>query len=373
MHLRTLSTILSDVLSHLPGAEYERAKCEGLAAQVQEQRAHIEDLARRLEYTTRQKDEAEEREAEVAKDAEARLNAVWHHIGEKKTLTDERDAAQKDSARLRTQSHNQADALLTTNSDLAAVKEERDAEKASHENTVRDRNARIAERNEARSERDEWKRNCESVQIDRATVKAQYEAEKVAHGDTQRHLTAAIAERDEWQLSHGTLAREKERLKVELHTLRARVVELQAGEPVAWVINYADGDKYPTRDREYVDVTLRGLPDATVTPLYAAPQPAAPAYGVEGERFGCLVVNSPSMPFLRLLRGQTTRIGTRAEAQAAADNDDSASVVRVIPADAPVVDVAKIREVIADLGASYPRLFASESAHLLRAAIGEKA
>ena len=258
MRLRILSTILSDVLSHLPGAEYERAKCEDLAAQVQEQRAHIEDLARRLEYTTRQKDEAEE--------------------------------AHVDAYEIR----------------LDKIEGERDA------------------------------------------IKAQYATEKAAHGDTQRHLTAAIAERNKWQLSHGTVAREKEQLRSERDALRARVAELQAGEPVAWRVDY---ERVPGEHCCWFAVSpgeMKRLgPTGKLTPLYAAPQP--PVFGVEGERF--IAVASGQAAFIAA-DGPFRSIGTRAEAEAtiAGTHDPKRwELLRVLPADAPVVDVAKIRAALKTL------------------------
>lgn len=160
----------------------------------------------------------------------------------------------------------------------------------------------------------------------------------------------------------------------------ARVAELVAGEPVAWLVRFlANGTEGITACvvEETAD-KLAGLYSGTKTPLYAAPQPAAPAYGVEGEgeQFMALSVGGSFVSVLNTGETMGKVVGTRAQIErsiAARSVPKDWRAIRVIPADAPVVDVAKIREVIADLGASYPRLFASESAHLLRAAIGEKA
>lgn len=252
----------------------------------------------------------------------------------------------------------------TLHDTLQSTIEKYEAEKAAHVNAERYLDAAMEQKHQASHERD--------------VIKAQYEAEKAAHGDTQRHLTAAIAERDEaqkamanaiaWrddarrlhgeaqaafksavaerddakrQLAEVDADRESWRLLAgermnERDAPRARVAELQAGEPVAWeVVQQPAVLGGMTRSKSLADTWASNGSD--VRPLYAAPQPAAPAYGVEGERFVCLLEEQ----CLVIACGRET--GTREEAEARTRLDGDAKVMRLVDADAPVVDVDKIR------------------------------
>lgn len=168
-----------------------------------------------------------------------------------------------------------------------------------------------------------------------------------------------------------------EGLKAEIDSLRALVKDLipnseeteapKTGEPVAWRVEYGPSDYGHTDSAERV--ARAKSQDAKVTPLYEAPPPAA--IGVEGERFICIARDGQISVLVLEVEGPVRVIGTLAEATetiASQREPRRWELLRVSSPDAPVVDVAAIRRVVAFMDAAGNQGGLATS---LRAAIGE--
>ena len=142
----------------------------------------------------------------------------------------------------------------------------------------------------------------------------------------------------------------------------------KTGEPVAWRVEYGPSDYGHTDSAERV--ARAKSQDAKVTPLYEAPPPAA--IGVEGEQhFVAADVERCDVEALSVADADEdlhNYVGTADEARAAASRNNERgrnwAAYRLLPIDAPVVDLETVRRVIRDLGAS-------GHANDLRAAIGD--
>lgn len=154
-----------------------------------------------------------------------------------------------------------------------------------------------------------------------------------------------------------------EALTKERDEARARVKVLEgSAEPVAWAIG---GERVLAvfTDRLVAQRAWGGRAE----PLYRhPPKPAGEpvAYGVEDERWAAL---STKWDTFAIVDGASREVGTREQAHKAATG--FREPVRIIPADAPVVDVAAIRKAIEHL----VDIHAYGAVGTLRAAIGEKA
>lgn len=148
----------------------------------------------------------------------------------------------------------------------------------------------------------------------------------------------------------------------------------KTGEPVAWKIKTSRQIEAAVSEPYAMRLQREG---AVVTPLYEAPPPVA--LGVEGEEFAVRAVGEKDVCAFQWMNDHEVRdVGTRAETtQLARSMGPGATVVRVVPADAPVVDVAKIRDVC-NTGIEGVKKFGKASLDVvlffeeILAAIGEK-
>lgn len=146
----------------------------------------------------------------------------------------------------------------------------------------------------------------------------------------------------------------------------------KTGEPVAWLVRYPDrAGANPCIDEETADSMVRGY-GCTKVPLYEAPPPAA--LGVTDER--CVVLEVDRLRTVNV-KGPDHLIGSRAQAEERAKALHG-TAYRLVPIDAPVVDIAAIRKALATLrgvriwtGGDLETGAAAFTA--IEAAIGEKA
>ena len=115
----------------------------------------------------------------------------------------------------------------------------------------------------------------------------------------------------------------------------------KTGEPVAWLVRYPDrAGANPCIDEETADSMVRGY-GCTKVPLYEAPPPAA--LGVTDER--CVVLEVDRLRTVNV-KGPDHLIGSRAQAEERAKALHG-TAYRLVPIDAPVVDIAAIRALAA--------------------------
>lgn len=223
MALRTIISTLSDAFSW---ASLATVDVVTLATQVAGQREHIESLTLRLEYMAKQRDAAEESEAATAKAHDEAVKA-WDALRTHATSAIQaRNVAQKDRY--------DAEAAMSAANDRAALaKRECDKLKEVLGNTLRE--------------------------LDQAREAARVSQESIAFRAAEDAAKVAAAE------ACG------DALRKQVDTLRAKLAELQSGEPYRWAL-VTPGDtvhSYYLSESEAA-VASMGTVDV-VTPLYRHP------------------------------------------------------------------------------------------------------
>ena len=264
----------------------------------------------------------------------------------------------------------------------------------------------------ADADRESW-RKVAGERLDRVEV------EKAAHGETHKALMNTIADRSRAQRDRTDAEAALTKANDRATKAEARVAELEAGgEPFVWAIRYQDAVGYgineadarekaarysgtveplylhppkPTATEPVAwrvdhgpddwaltasgEVAARAKNrDAKVTPLYEAPPPAA--IGVEGEQHFVIADVERRDVGAVCLADEDNDIhnytGTRAEVEAAISEDDDRdrkwAAYRLLPLDAPTVDVAEVRAIASGLVKEH----FCDAASRLRAAIGDR-